>query len=229
MDVTRLKAFGPGPGPGYDPQAAAPRTATRVEAGEARHLETHLKRLATSAAAAGTAADWLPAEAPALREWIKGSAREPLEVLRLRLHGSELWALMEPFVALPSPYRVRIAPHPLGAPGLHPLAPHKGLMGSWNLEALRSAQAIGAEDALLYWPGGTLVETAIASIALETGGELWLPPLEGRVASLAERLDVPVWAGEKPIRIQAFQAADLERGQLWCFNAVRGIWPGTLA
>lgn len=228
MDATRLRAFGPGPGPGYDPQAAAPRTAARVERGRIRHLHAHLERLMTSAAAKGGAAPWAMDEADAIAEWVAGSAPEPAQALRLRLQGRQLWGLLEPLPELPSPYRLRLTPHPHGIPSREPLAPHKGLLGVWNTAPLDGAKATGAHDALLFWPDGTLVETAIASVALEVDGELWLPPLEGRVASLAERLDLPEWAGTRKIRIRAFDAADLHRGRLWCFNAVRGIWPGML-
>lgn len=228
MDATRLRAFGPGPGPGHDPQAAVPRTAARVELGLIRHLHAHLERLMTSAAAKGEAAPWLMTEADAIAEWVAGASPESAGTLRLRLHGKQLWALLEPLPELSSPYRLRLMPHPHGVPSRHPLAPHKGLLGVWNAAPLNGAKAAGAHDALLFWPDGTLVETAIASIALEADGELWLPPLEGRVASLAERLDLPEWAGQRKIRIQAFDATELHRGQLWCFNAVRGVWSGTL-
>jgi branched-subunit amino acid aminotransferase/4-amino-4-deoxychorismate lyase len=182
----------------------------------------------TSAAANSGAAPWVMAEADAITEWVAAGFREPDEALRLRLQGKQLWALLEPLPEVPSPYRLRLMPHPHEIPSRHPLAPHKGLLGVWNAAPLNEAKAAGAHDALLYWPDGTLVETAIASIALEVDGDLWLPPLEGRVASLAERLDLPEWAGSRKLRIQAFSAGDLHRGRLWCFNAVRGIWPGTL-
>lgn len=227
MDTIRLRAFGPGPGPGYDPLAAAPRTAARVEQGRIRHFRAHLERLMASATAAGEPAPWLLAEADAIGAWVASAAPESLGILRLRLLGRHAWALLEPPAHLPSPYLLKPLPHPLQAPGRHPLAPHKGLLGVWNAMPLSEAKAAGAHDALLFWPDGTLVETAIASIALEREDGILLPPKEGRVASLAERLDLPEWAGTKPIRIEAFGAAELERGRLWCFNAVRGIWPGT--
>ena len=173
----------------------------------------------------GAEATWLDAEADALRAWVEAETAAPVEALRLRLHGQQVWALLEPVPDTPSPYRLALMPHPRAA---HPLAPHKGLLGAWNLETLREAQAAGADDALLFRPDGAVVETAIASVALEVAGELWLPLAEGRVASLAERLDFPAWAGARPIRHHAFTIEDLGRGQLWCFNAVRGMWPGIL-
>lgn len=124
---------------------------------------------------------------------------------------------------------MQLQPHPLGGPGGHPLAAHKGLTGAWGQEALSRARAAGADDALLVWPDGTLAETGLAGIALEVEGELWLPPPEGRVASLAERLDLPGWAGSRPLRVRPFREEDLARGRLWCLNALRGIWPGGLS
>lgn len=226
MDDSRLRAFGPGPSPGYDPTAAVPRSAARVERGEIRHLEAHLDRLAASAEALGASLPWLPEQAQPLRAWVRDASREPSEALRLRLHGHQVWALLEPLPETPQPYRLIALPHPHGSP--HPLAPHKGLLGVWNLALLQQAQAAGADDALLQWSDGTFAETAIASIALERDGELWLPPAQGRVASLGERLEFAPWAGARPVRCRAFDAGDLAGGQLWCFNAVRGIWPGTL-
>lgn len=199
-----------------------------MEQGRIRHFQAHLERLGISAAAIGQPTLWLAGQTEAIADWVAGTSIAPLETLRLRLHGDQLWALLEPLVETPSPYRLKLAPHPLGTATAHPLAPHKGLMGTWNAEPLTHATAAGADDALLFWPDGTLVETAIASIALEVGGSLWVPPLEGRVASLAERIDLPGWAASRDIHIQAFQTTDLGRGRLWCFNAVRGVWLGTL-
>lgn len=226
MDAIRLKAFGPGPGPDYDPAIPAPRSAARVEQGRIRHLEAHLARLRAGAMAQEQDQPWIEGLAVELATWVETATRDGMEALRLRLLGARVWALLEPIPAVPQPYRLKLMPHPLEHP--LPLAPHKGLLGLWNTAPLREAQVEGAEDALLHWPNGALVETAIASIALEVEGELWLPPMEGRVASLAERLDLPDWAGTRSIRTQAFRVKDLNRGQLWCFNAVRGIWPAVL-
>ena len=181
------------------------------------------------AAAIGEAAPWVMEEREAITAWVAAGSSDFEEALRLRLQGKQLWAVLEPVPVVPSPYILRLAPHPHGHPARHPLAPHKGLLGVWNLASLNEAKAAGAHDALLHWPDGTLVETAIASIALEVEGELWLPPAEGRVASLAERLDLPEWAGSRELRVRAFTAEDLPHGRLWCFNAVRGVWPGVLA
>jgi branched-subunit amino acid aminotransferase/4-amino-4-deoxychorismate lyase len=117
-------------------------------------------------------------------------------------------------------------PHPLGDPADQPLAPHKGLTGAWGAALMAEARRRGAADALLHWPDGTLVETAIASIGLERHGALRVPPAEGRVASLAERLDLPAWAGDRglSIEVRAFSLADAAEGRLWCFNALRGFW-----
>ncbi|MBS1766251.1 MAG: aminotransferase class IV [Acidobacteria bacterium] len=226
MDDARLRAFGPGPSPGYDPAAAVPRTAARVEGTRIKHLDVHLARLAESAAALGEAVPWLQAQAGAIEAWVRESSLLPIEALRLRLHGAQVWALLEPLPTTPSPYRLALLLHPFG--GIHPLANHKGLLGSWNLDALKEAQGLGADDALLAAPDGTLLETAIASIALETREGFWIPPRQGRVASLGERLELPALTRARPVRERSFRLEDLHEGRLWCFNAVRGVWPGIL-
>ena len=112
-----------------------------------------------------------------------------------------------------------------------PLAPHKGLSGPWRPQALSEAWRRGAEDALLLWPDGTLAESAIATVALERDG--WLHPAPRPKAAW------PVWQsawtfppGRKergwtlhraPIALE-----DCAGGQLWCLNALRGLWPATL-
>ncbi len=121
-------------------------------------------------------------------------------------------------------------PHPMGDLRPDPLARHKGLSGPWRPQVLSEAWRQGAEDALLLWPDGTLAESAIATVALERDEFLILPPAEGRVASVAERMDLPRWAEERGWRMQhaPIVLADCARGQLWCLNALRGLWPATL-
>ncbi|HEU4952707.1 MAG TPA: aminotransferase class IV [Holophagaceae bacterium] len=229
MDLTGLRYFGPGPAAPWDPLAVVPRSAAKVEDGHIRHLEAHLARLKDAAEAAGTPCPWILDQAAPLAAWVAGEAEgSPDLALRLRLHGAALGALLEPLPETPSPYRLQLQPHPLGGPGAHPLAAHKGLTGAWGQEAVLRARTAGADDALLAWPDGTLAETGLAGIALEVDGELWIPPPEGRVASLAERLDLPAWAGSRPLRVRAFRVEDLAWGRLWCFNALRGVWPGHL-
>lgn len=226
MDASRLRAFGPGPSPGYDPAAPVPRTSARVEAGRVKRLDAHLERLAESAMASGVAAPWLGAQAVPLEIWVREASSQAVEALRLRVHGAQVWALLEPLPETPAPYRLAVLPHPLH--GAHPLAAHKGLLGTWNLDALKEAQARGADDALLADPDGVLLETAIAAIALETETGFWVPPRQGRVASLGERLELPALAGARPVASRPFRLEDLAGRRLWCVNAVRGVWPGTL-
>ena len=226
MDVSCVRAFGPGPSPGYDPSAPVPRSSARVEGGDIKRLDAHLSRLAESAAARGGAAPWLTAQAEPIQAWVREVSALPIEALRLRVHGAQVWALLEPLPDTPSPYRLTVLPHPFG--GTHPLAAHKGLLGIWNLDALKEAQGLGADDALLEGPDGVLLETAIASIALETEDGFWVPPRAGRVASLGERLELPALAGGRAVRSRPFRVEDLAAGRLWCLNAVRGVWPGVL-
>ena len=102
----------------------------------------------------------------------------------------------------------------------------KGLDGPWSATVLAQAQALGAEDALLVWPDGGLAETAIAAVVLVKGGEALVPPLGGRVISLAESECLPTWARARGLSVRAapLSLADLPGGELWCLNAVRGPW-----
>ncbi len=143
--------------------------------------------------------------------------------IRLDAQGGRLWTTWEVLPETPSPYRLLPVPHPL-PPAATPRI--KGAQGAWHPALLAAARAGGAHDALLHWPDGTVAETAIAAVALEFQGALWVPPPGGRVASLAESLDLPIWAKARGLAIEtrAFDGATAARGTLWCLNAVRGVW-----
>ncbi len=221
------RIFGPGAAAGFEMGSRLPRSAARVIGGEILHLGAHLQRLQGSAAALGWNGAWLEAEFPRLADWVRKRSAAKAMALRLHLRETQLRAALEAIPATASPYLLLPRPHPLGHPGDEPLAPHKGLTGTWGAELLGPAKVAGASDAILYWPDGVLVETAIASIGLARDGELWVPPPEGRIASLAERLDLPPWAAARGwrCRVRPFTLADAAEGQLLCFNALRGVWP----
>ncbi len=71
----------------------------------------------------------------------------------------------------------------------------------------------------------------VALLAYAPGDRLLLPPPEGRVASLAERLDLPDWAAAQGLQLaQAPISLEMARqGQVWCLNALRGVWPALLS
>lgn len=231
-----LARFGPGaaawPMDRPAPDGAGPRTALRVAGGRALHLADHLLRLARGAEALAQPAPWAPGLAAGIRAWIASAGAREDGALRLALHGPEglLEARLEPLPLTPHPYRLLPLPHPMGDLRGQDLARHKGLSGPWRQPALAEAQSRGAEDALLLWPDGTLAETTIAAVALERAGVLVLPPPEGRVASLAEALDLPAWAAARglEVRWEDLRPGQAARGRLWCLNAVRGFWPAIL-
>ncbi len=235
MKATR--SFGPGrvdPAQVASVPAGLPRTALPIRAGVPCHLGAHLLRLEAGAAALGREVPWLAQIRTELEGWLEAEARGGGEAaLRLVLHpdAALLSALLEPLPAVPRPYRLKALPHPLGAQREEALLLHKGLAGPWSQAVLAEARQAGAEDALLLWPDGTLAETAIAAVGLERDGVLAMPPAQGRVASLAERLDLPAWARERGFRIEvaARSLPALRDGRLWCMNALRGIWPAELA
>jgi len=199
-----------------------PRTTLRIREGSVLHRDAHLRRLQEALDHLGIPRDWLDeAFAAAV-----GAASDG--ILRIRVVGAErhLLTRLEPWSPLPSPYRLQPAPHPLGEARGDPAARHKGLRGDWSAEALALARSRGAEDLLCLWPDGTLAETVIASVAVEDGLSLRVPPREGRVASIAEAEDLPRWAeargrvlvrGPVPFR-------EIAGKGLVCFNAARGVW-----
>ncbi len=228
------RRFGPGvnsPEPLPSPDGL-PRTALPVSQGQPRHLAAHLERLRAGAVALGQPAPWVDGLQQQLLEWLESDLPVGDAALRLVLHPAAgcCTARLEPLPDTPSPYRLVPTHHPLNEGRADPKAPHKGLSGAWSTAMRAEAQRLGGEDALLLWPDGTLAETAIAAVGLEVDGVLLLPPPEGRVASLAERLDLPAWAAGRGLRIEvvAIPRPRVVEGQLWCLNALRGIWPASL-
>lgn len=225
----RSTTFGPGSAAGIPASVEGPRTALNVREGAPRHLEAHRLRLEAGLAALGNDGSWLVDAVAALADWLRGTGDA---ALRLAVHPEArfLVAALEPLPVPPSPCRLAPMPHPMGDLRSSPLARHKGLSGPWRTPARAEARQRGAEDALLLWPDGTLAETPIAAVALERGGNLILPPLEGRVDSLTERLDLPAWAASRGwiIHRTALTLADCDEGRVWCMNALRGFWPAEL-
>lgn len=227
------RAFGPGsttwPLGQRLPAGEGPHTALPVHGGTPRHLEAHLERLRAGAQALGQGVPWLAGAAADLLVWLEARP-SPEGALRLALHLELrlLAARLEPLPSAHSPYRLAPMLHPMGDLRPSPLARHKGLSGPWRPVAFTEAHRLGAEDALLLWPDGTLAETAIAAVALERDGSLTLPPPPGRVASVAERLDLPAWAEARGLALGTGEIHLGFQGRLWCLNALRGIWPATL-
>lgn len=156
----------------------------------------------------------------------------PVSALRLALHPALglLRVRMEPLPSTPLPYLLAPMTHPLAQRRHDPLLQHKGLGGPWGAAVLAEVRTLGAADALLLWADGSLAETAIAAVGVEQEGVLTVPFPEGRVASLAEQLDLPAWAAQRGLRIEqaSLGLPQARQGQLWCLNALRGIWPAQL-
>lgn len=213
-----IRAFGPGTAQA-PPDRPLPRTAGRIQGSALWLAEAHRERLRA----------WAPGSAwfdPAFDQLLDTFLEGGDGVLRIRLDepGRQLWAHWEPLPETPQPYHLVIRAHPL----TQALAPRiKGMDGAWSAPVLEDARRSGAADALLVWPDGSVAETAIAAVALQVGNELWCPPPAGRVASLAEQHLLPRWADARDLRL-GLKPIPLERlgtAPLWCFNAVRGVWP----
>lgn len=213
-----------------------PRTALAVFKGHPRHLQAHLRRLQRAAEALQQPGAWLEPLASEIGAqiliWMDRPDAAQASALRLALHPGLglLRVRLEPLPASPQPYLLAPMPHPMAHRKNDPLLRHKGLGGSWGPAILAEARSLGAADALLVWTDGSLAETAIAAVGVEREGSLTIPLPEGRVASLAEQLDLPAWATQRGLRIEqgSLGLAQARQGQLWCLNALRGIWPAQL-
>lgn len=221
------RAFGPGASqlrgwePPHPPFEALPRTALRIVEGQGMCWDNHMARLYLGAISLDWDVSWLR-EADILA-WLSTAQRA---VCRMQLFPKALSIRLE---AIPEPfksYRLLAVPHPLGDLRGDAQATLKGLKGAWDLKARNLARSRFADDVLLLWPDGTIAETAIAAVGLQVDDKLLLPPLEGRVASITEAMALPRWAESQRLEVQRRPIAleELPTGQLWCMNAVRGLW-----
>lgn len=205
------------------PPSALPRTALRLFDGLAINWDRHIRRLEVAASELGWYVHWLNEVEPAMAGWISNAGTA---ALRLQLFPDALSARLEAIPVLVPSYRLIPMPHPLGDIRGNERAPFKGLLGLWDLQALDQARKRHAEDALFFWPDGTIAETAIASIGLRIVDHLFLPPLEGRVASITESVELPLWALGHTLQVQRrpITLNEVINGQLWCMNSLRGLW-----
>lgn len=220
------RAFGPGASTllGWEPpRAALPRTALRLEDGQGKHWDSHLFRLRLGAASLGWDVSWLSGLESEIESWVSTAG---LAACRLQLFPDTVSVRLEDIPDPISSYRMLAMNHPLGDIRSKARAGIKGLLGSWDIQAWKVAHEKAAEDALLIWPDGTIAETAIASIGLQVDGHLILPPLEGRISSITEALDLPLWTLSRGLTVQRrpMRLDEVPGGQLWCMNAVRGLW-----
>ena len=166
---------------------------------------------------------WLKGKVSEIEAWI--SAVE-MAACRLQLFPDVISARLE---ALPAQFpscRLLATTHPLGDIRGNAMAAHKGLLGAWDIQARNHAQEMLADDALLLWPDGTVAETTIAAIGLQVNDILFLPPPEGRISSITEAFDLPLWAISHGLHVQhrPIRLDEVSGGQLWCMNAARGLW-----
>lgn len=208
----------------------APRTSVRLEAGSPRHPEAHRERLKAGLLALGAVSEWLDPALDQAWAWARTQAHgAPLLALRLVADPKTetVHARLEPIPQVIQPFTLMPLRHPIASDAERSLAAHKGCLGRWNVEMLHMAHSRGAQDALLHRADLTVVETAIAAVARLEGRRLFLPPKEGRVRSIAELWDLPTWADEHGWELISapFSIQEARPGQLWCFNALRGLWP----
>jgi len=191
--------------------------------GQGVHWTSHLSRLRLGAIKLGWDVSWLDGTGPQVAAWM--AAAGPV-VGRMQLLPDALSVRLEAIPDHVGSYGLLAMGHPLGDIRSDSRSAHKGLLGAWDIEARNQAKAKLADDALLLWPDGTLSETAIAAIGLQVAGKLRMPPKEGRVASIAEAIELPLWASSRGLEVRygPIRLDEVSTGQLWCMNAVRGLW-----
>ena len=205
------------------PTQPLPRTALRIEKGQGKHWAAHLARLRNGAIFLGWDASWLGECFDQARVWVSGAEHA---VCRLRVFPGALHARVDPPPSRRSPYRLRPMAHPLMDLRGQARAALKGLLGPWDQTVLEVASQVGAEDAMLIWPDGTLAETAISACGFLQEGSFRMPPPEGRVESITETLDLPDWARKRGWKLHQgpIFPEEIKLGQIWCMNAARGLW-----
>lgn len=220
------RAFGPGASCllGWDPpRHSLPRTALRIVDGQGLYWNSHMTRLQMGAIGLGWDVAWLNGKEPEIAAWILTAG---MAACRLQLFPDAISVRLE---AIPDPFvscRLLAMPHPMGDIRGDAKAALKGILGTWDIQARNQAHEKPADDALLLWPDGTLAETSIAAIGLQLNDKLLLPPLEGRVSSITEAFELPLWAISKGLSVQRrpIRLDEVSGGQLWCMNALRGLW-----
>ena len=158
----------------------------RLAGGRAAFVESHLRRLARSAARLELD---LPTGWPALVALAEQSWPDPDGVLRLVCsRGGVSYGLVTPVPAESVQGReqgVRAVTLALGVPaGLRTEAPWllggvKSTSYAVNMAALREARRVGAEDAVLVSSDGEVLEGPTATVAWVSGGALVTPPPDG--------------------------------------------------
>ncbi len=220
------RAFGPGASRrlAWDaPRDALPRTALRFADLQESHWGWHLGRLQSGAACLGWEVSWLGSAESEITAWISTSG---FGAGRLQLLPDVISIRLESIPVLGPSYRLLPLAHPLGDIRNDARAGLKGLLGPWDIQTRNHAQEKWADDALLFWPDGTIAETAMAAVGLQLKGELLVPPPEGRVSSITEAVDLPAWAASRglAVRRRPIHLKEVTAGQLWCMNAMRGLW-----
>jgi branched-subunit amino acid aminotransferase/4-amino-4-deoxychorismate lyase len=188
------------------------------------HWEMHMGRLQRGAIGLGWDVSWLNEKKAEIAAWISASGDA---ACRLQLFPDVISVRLE---AIPDPapsYRLVAMNHPLGDLRADARATTlKGLLGTWDIQTRNHARDNLADDALLLWPDGTVAETTIAAIGLQLQNELFLPPPEGRISSITEAAELALWAKERGLvrKHRPIHFDEIATGQLWCMNALRGLW-----
>lgn len=180
-------------------------------------LEQHLARLADSADYFARAIDRAAIRAQ-LRQLAATLPPVPHRVRLTLPPGQGPGLEAQPLVALPQPYRIGLARHPIDS--RDPFLYHKTTHRRVYDQAL--AAAPGWDDVLLWNERGELTESCLANIVVEREGRLLTPPVHSGLLAGTYR-GLLLSRGE--ISEQVLRLADLDRcDRIFLINSVRGRW-----
>lgn len=208
----------------------------RLTAGRPAFLDSHLRRLARSAARLELA---LPAGWPELAELAARSWPLPEGVLRLVCsRGGVAYGLVAevpPAAVRGREHGVRAVTLTLGVPaGLRAEAPWllggvKSTSYAVNMAALREAQRAGADEAVFVSSDGEVLEAPTATVAWVSAGTLVTPPPDGVGILPGTTMEVVLeLCGELGIPYQVRRgtlAELLEADEVLMTGSVRGVAP----
>ncbi len=213
---------------GLDPGFSLFETMYATREGGVRHVERHLARLSTSAAALDFVCP-LAEIITALCQQVAVLPPDRPSRMRLALHKDGHFEIVAaPLEPLPpGPVKVLIASTPIN--DAHGLFAHKITLRRSYDEGIRRAQVRGAFDTLFFDADGWLTEGGRSNVFLRIDGE-WLTPPVGRGVlpgtMRAVLLEDPKWrAREHPLRLEDLLRAE----RLVLSNALRGVVEARLA
>ena len=185
-------------------------------------LDEHLARLADSASFFST-----PIAVDALREKLSALGATlppcPQRIRVLVASDGETRLEANPLTALPEPYRVRLALHPIQSNDV--FLYHKTTWRKVYDEA--RSELSDCDDIILFNERSELTESCIANLVIEKNGAWLTPPIECGLLPGIERARL---LEEGKLREAILTVADLQSAdRIWLVNSVRGMWMASMS